>query len=128
MIKILLANFAKNDKLINSSSQEAHRTQVMRSMVLLLSLAAMCVASLPQRAVAQAGPPLITDDPETPGNGHWEINVAWTLSQKRNARLFGIPLLDINYGVGEHVQLKAEIPWLVQREHGAKTQSGVGSA
>jgi len=126
--KIVLANFAKNDNVVNSSSQEANRTQVMRSMVLLLFLVAMCAASLPRRVVAQGGPPLITDDPETPGNGHWEINVAWTLSHKRNARLFAIPLLDVNYGVGEHVQLKAEVPWLVRRERGAKTQSGIGSA
>jgi len=124
----VLANFAKNDNVVNSSSQEANRTQVMRSMVLLLFLVAMCAASLPRRVVAQGGPPLITDDPETPGNGHWEINIAWTLSQKRNARLFAIPLLDVNYGVGEHVQLKAEVPWLVLRERGAKTQSGIGSA
>ena len=124
----MVANFAKNDNVVNSSSPEANRTQVMRSIVLLLFLAAMCAASLPRRVVAQGGPPLITDDPETPGNGHWEINVAWTLSQKRNARLFGIPLLDVNYGVGEHLQLKAEVPWLVLRERGAKTQSGIGSA
>ena len=97
-------------------------------MVLLLFSVGLCVAILPRRVVAQGGPPLITDDPETPGNGHWEINVAWTLSQKRNARLFGIPLLDVNYGVGEHVQLKAEVPWLLLRERGAKTQSGIGSA
>src|SRR5437773_4194422 len=114
--------------MINSSSPEVNRTQVMRSMVLLLFLVAVCVAFLPPRVVAQGGPPLITDDPETPGNGHWEINVAWTLSQKQNRRLFAIPLLDINYGFGEHVQLKAEVPWLVLREHGAKTQSGIGSA
>src|SRR5256885_11374942 len=100
----------------------------MRSIVLLLFLVAMCVASLPKQVVAQGGPPLITDDPETPGNGHWEINVGWTLSQKRNARLFAIPLLDVNYGLGERIQLKAEVPWLVLRGRGAKTQSGIGSA
>ncbi len=29
------------------------------------------------RALAQAGPPFRTDDPETPGNKHWEINFGW---------------------------------------------------
>src|SRR5437588_288713 len=105
-----------------------NRRWLMRSQILLLFVFAVCVAALPRQAVAQGGPPLLTDDPETPGNGHWEINVAWTLSQKRNARLFAIPLLDVNYGVGEHVQLKAEVPWLVLRERAAKTQSGIGSA
>ena len=116
----MVANFAKNDNVINYSSGEANRTQVMRSMVLLLFLVALCVATLPRRVVAQGGPPLITDDPETPGNGHWEINVAWTLSQKQNRRFFGIPLLDVNYGLGEHIQLKAEVPWLVLRERERK--------
>src|SRR5256714_1481174 len=114
--------------MINSSSPEVNRTQVMRSMVLLLFLVAACVTALPPRVVAQGGPPLITDDPETPGNGHWEINVAWTLSQKQNRRLFGIPLLDVNYGLGENVQLKAEVPWLVLRDRRGGTQSGIGSA
>src|SRR5205823_7342111 len=100
----------------------------MRSLVLLLFLLAVCVAALPRRVVAQGGPPLLTDDPETPGNRHWEINVAWTLSQKQNKRLFAIPLIDINYGLGQQIQLKAEIPWLVLQGRGAKTQSGIGSA
>jgi len=99
----------------------------MRSLILLLFLVAVCVASLPRRVVAQAGPPLLTDDPETPGNGHWEINVAWTLSQKQNERLFAIPLIDINYGLGERIQLKAEVPWLVLQDRQRGTQSGIGS-
>jgi len=100
----------------------------MRSLVLLLFLVAVCVAALPRRVVAQGGPPLLTDDPETPGNGHWEINVAWTLSQKQNKRLFAIPLIDINYGLGQQIQLKAEVPWLVLQERRGGTQSGLGSA
>ena len=99
----------------------------MRSLILLLFLVAVCVASLPRRVVAQGGPPLLTDDPETPGNGHWEINIAWTLSQKQNGRLFAIPLVDINYGLGERIQLKAEVPWLVLQDRQRGTQSGIGS-
>src|SRR5438445_11169240 len=98
----------------------------MRSLVLLLFLVAVCVAALPRRVVAQGGPPLRTDDPQTPGNGHWEINVAWTLSQKQNERLFAIPLTDINYGLGQHIQVKAEAPWLVLQERPGRTQSGFG--
>src|SRR6266496_2436401 len=100
----------------------------MRSLFLLLFLVAVCVAALPRRIVAQGGPPLLTDDPETPGNGHWEINVAWTLSQKQNERLFAIPLIDINYGLGQRIQLKAEVPWLVLQERRGGNQSGIGSA
>src|SRR2546429_9755928 len=125
---MVLANGAKKGKVINYSSPEVKRTQVMRSMFLLFFWVVLCLASLPQRVVAQGGPPLITDDPETPGNRHWEINVAWTLSQKQNERLFAIPLIDINYGLGQHIQLKAEVPWLVLQERRGGTQSGIGSA
>src|SRR2546423_14381204 len=100
----------------------------MRLLILFLFLVAVCVVSLPRRVIAQGGPPLITDDPETPGNGHWEINVAWTLSQKQNERLFAIPLIDINYGLGQRIQLKAEVPWLVLQERRGGIQSGIGSA
>ena len=31
---------------------------------------------LPVRALAQGGPPMITDDPDTPGPGYREINLA----------------------------------------------------
>src|SRR3989442_14379653 len=105
-----------------------NRRWLMRSEILLLFVFAVCVAALPGQAVAQGGPPLLTDDPLTPGNRHWEINVAWTLSQKQNERLFAIPLIDINYGLGQHLQLKAEVPWLVLQERRGGAQSGIGSA
>jgi hypothetical protein len=100
----------------------------MRLQIPLLFIFAVCVAAPPRPVVAQAGPPLLTDDPDTPGNGHWEINVAWTLSQNRTSRLFGTPLLDINYGLGQRLQLKAEIPWLILNDQQRGTQAGIGSA
>ena len=40
-----------------------------------LTLLALCVwAPAPSRA--DAGPPYLTNDPGTPGNGNWEINLA----------------------------------------------------
>ena len=79
-------------------------------------------------AFAQGGPPLITDDPGTPGNGHWEINLAATIEKRRAGRLFEAPLADINYGLGNHIQLKLEIPWLVLQERGASTNAGLGNS
>jgi hypothetical protein len=34
----------------------------------------------PLSAFAQGGPPMVTDDPGTPGDGHWEINIASLLA------------------------------------------------
>jgi hypothetical protein len=32
---------------------------------------------LPALALAQGGPPFLSDDPDTPGNKHWEINLGF---------------------------------------------------
>src|SRR5947207_15653649 len=95
----------------------------MRSQMLLLFVLPICMTAVPRQVVAQAGPPLLTDDPDTPGNRHWEINVAWTLSPKQSDSLFGIPLIDINYGLVQRIQLKAEAPWLILKERRGGTRS-----
>jgi hypothetical protein len=48
---------------------------------------------------------MITDDPGTPGNGHWENNIAVTFEHRPSETSFDSPLIDLNYGVGEHIQL-----------------------
>jgi hypothetical protein len=62
------------------------------------------------RAAAQGGPPMITDDPGTPGKGKWEVNVAFTGHFARSEHVYELPLIDANYGLGDHLQLKAEGP------------------
>lgn len=63
------------------------------------------------RLAAQGGPPMITDDPGTPGDGHWEINTAFTAERRPGERAIEMPLLDLNYGLGERLQLKYEAAW-----------------
>ncbi len=77
---------------------------------------------------AFAGPPLLTDDPDTPGDKHWEINTAFTLDKRNSSATMETPLLDINYGVGDNIQLKYEVPMLVRHESGAGTQGGLGNS
>ncbi len=92
------------------------------------SLAAIAVFGLASaRARAQGGPPMVTDDPGTPGNGHWEINVALTLESRPDDRVLQAPLVDANYGLGERLQLKVEVPWLVEDADGV-AMSGLGNA
>jgi hypothetical protein len=83
---------------------------------------------VPDRALAQGGPPLITDDPDTPGPGYWEINLASIVERARSARRIEAPLADINYGVGARIQLKFEIPWLSGSETGQPMQAAPGNA
>ena len=70
---------------------------------------------------------MITDDTETVPKGHWEINSAFTIEQGADGRLFGAPLLDINYGLSKNMQLKVEIPWLVLHNNGQRSVSGLGN-
>jgi len=77
-------------------------------------------------AHGQGGPPLVTDDPGTPGPGHWEVNVAFTLDDRGAFQTFETPLVDANYGVGERLQLKLEIPWVVGTD--GQDASGLGNA
>ena len=78
--------------------------------------------------LAQGGPPLQTDDPGTPGDGGWEINIAFTLEEVEGERLFATPLLDLNYGYGDRIQLKFQIPWLILDEEGSPTRGGFGNS
>jgi hypothetical protein len=77
----------------------------------LLALACQC---------AVAGPPLITDDPDTLPKGQFELNTAYTLNLSARSDSGGgrtweheAPLFDLNYGFAEGVQLKFEVPLTV---------------
>jgi hypothetical protein len=51
----------------------------------------------PERAAADAGPPFITNDPGTPGNGNWEINIAAMQTAVPGESVRQLPQLDVNY-------------------------------
>src|ERR1700720_4540861 len=80
----------------------------------------MLVASVGRIAFAQGGPPMITDDPGTPGNGKWEINLAIAFEHRSDETSYDLPAIDLNYGVGDHIQLTLQTaPVLLKREdHG----------
>jgi hypothetical protein len=79
-------------------------------------------------ALAQGGPPLLTDDPGTPGDGNWEINLAFAVESLEDETTFEAPLLDINYGVGDTIQLKFELPWIFLHQDGDGTKNGLGNS
>ena len=83
------------------------------------TLALTCIFADILAAHAQGGPPMITDDPGTPGGGQWEINVAYQEDRTALARERSFPHVDLNYGLGDHIQLKYETGYLVV--------SGIGS-
>lgn len=58
----------------------------------LLVLAALLSAGA---ARAQGGPPFIMDDPGTPGNRHWEINLGWIANHNPGQSSCEIPDVDL---------------------------------
>jgi hypothetical protein len=76
-------------------------------LIALAPLLACCAAH------AQGGPPFLTNDPGTPGGGHWEINVAAAQTLTHGIDSYQLPQFDFNYGVGERVQLTYEVPYVI---------------
>jgi hypothetical protein len=94
--------------------------------VLLLSLFAVSLFA-PCIARAQGGPPYFTNDPGTPGNANWEINLGSMQTIARGVASYQVPQIDLNYGVGDRIQLTYEVPYVLNTGTGA-TRSGWGNA
>jgi hypothetical protein len=61
------------------------------------------------KQIFAGSPPLIIDDPETPGYRGWEINITSSLEHTHDGTEMENPLFDINYGLtSDRDQLKIE--------------------
>jgi hypothetical protein len=89
---------------------------------LLTTAGALCAAC------AQGGPPFITDDPGTPGAGHWEINLGWTGEHHAGSGDYELPNLDMNYGWGDRLQLKFDVPLAAATDENNTTRLGLGDS
>jgi hypothetical protein len=76
-------------------------------------------------ARAQGGPPFRTDDPDTPGNKHWEINFGWVGARNPAAGAYQVPDVDINYGLGDRIQLKYEFPIAIEETRAQAASDGL---
>lgn len=86
------------------------------------------ILALCARAMGEGGPPLIGDDPGTPGNGHWEINLACIGLEMPHQYTLETPHIDLNYGLGDHIQLKYEVGYLMGKEEGQVWTSGLNNS
>jgi hypothetical protein len=90
---------------------------------------AMLLVSTSSAAWAQGSPPLITDDTGTPGNNKWEINVGGTSELRHpDERQFEAPILDMNYGIGENIELSYQLPLLVTANRDEPSLMGLGDS
>jgi len=81
----------------------------------------------PKSARTQAGPPFLTNDPGTPGNANWEINLGSMQTIARGGSSYQVPQIDLNFGVGDRIQLTYEVPYVLQTGAGQPLESGWGN-
>ena len=79
-------------------------------------------------AFAQGGPPYYTNDPGTPGHLNWEINIGYMPFLYSDQSISHTPDVDINFGVGDRIQLTYENAWLRVQNPGAKAEFGMGQS
>ena len=72
------------------------------------------------------GPPMLTDDPGTPGSNRWEINASFN-SHIAKLNEFEAPLIDVNYGWKKRTQLKIEMPYLIAETADKNFSGNAGS-
>jgi hypothetical protein len=98
--------FTQNQSLITQNCTRSHS--------LLPFFAALLALISALAARAQGGPPFRTDDPDPPGNKHWEINFGFIGDRNPGAGQYQVPDFDINYGLGDRIQLKYELPIAIE--------------
>ncbi len=123
----MMSEVLSGTRSMDSLSTPNSFVRAWRGAVLPLSLALAFLAwAAPIPCRAQAGPPMITNDPGTPGPGRWEVNIAATGSRAASGWAIAAPDIDLNYGVGERIQLSAHMPWNHQRDDAGTWLSGAG--
>ena len=76
---------------------------------------------------AQGSPPMNTDDPGTPGNGSWEINLGVAQARAAGARATAGPIVDVAYGVTDNLEFGYAVAWL-QATGGGQSESGLSNS
>jgi hypothetical protein len=96
---------------------------VLRNFIPLLFL---CFAT--PFAMAQGGPPYYTNDPGTPENMNWEINLGYMPFYYSDQSVSHTPDVDINFGIGDRIQLTYENAWLRVQNPSSAVKYGVGQS
>jgi hypothetical protein len=90
-----------------------------------LAMAIGCLL-VPSQARAQGGPPYYTNDPGTPGSNNWETNLGYMPFLYNGMSTTHTPDVDINYGLGERIQLTFENAWLRDKDGAERAKYGAG--
>ena len=92
----------------------------MKNLGLAISICWLVLAG-----TTKAGPPFVTDDPEVPPVGGWEINLPFTLNRTPGLAQMNAPIFDFNYGLPQ-LQLEFDVPIAVSSDDTKGTNAGLG--
>ncbi len=125
----LMLNFIPSGSTENSGPSPGQRVVISeRSKTRLRTI--LCFFSLlllgSGLSFAQGGPPFYTTDPATPGHLNWEINFGYMPFLYSGNSITHTPDVDINFGVGDRIQLTYENAWLRVWNQGTPAKYGLG--
>jgi hypothetical protein len=83
---------------------------------------------VPACSLAQGGPPYYTNDTGTPGNLNWEINFGYMPFFYSTNSVSHTPDVDINFGIGDRIQLTYENAWLRVQNPSSQIKFGLGQS
>jgi len=69
-------------------------------------------------------PPMQSEDTDTPGSNNWEVNFLLNAQLAGSERRIEVPTLDLNYGVGDRIQLSYEVPYVFARQEQSDAGGG----
>jgi hypothetical protein len=75
---------------------------------------------------AVAGPPFVTDDPDTTDYKHWEVDFFSLTDHAKGGDFIQFPAIEVDYGLIPDVQLHAIAPPTYDRAPGDKAHFGYG--
>lgn len=104
------------------------KLQSLRTRFALKAIFGLLFFSASSLLFAQGGPPYYTNDPGTPGNHNWEINLGYMPFYYEGQSVSHTPDVDINFGVGERIQLTYENAWLRVADSGSQAKYGLGQS
>jgi hypothetical protein len=105
-----------------------HATGILRRILRQTGLTLLLVCLAGAYARAQGGPPYYTNDPGTPGHLNWEINLGYMPFLFHGQSVSHTPDVDINFGVGERIQLTYESAWLRVKNPGSPVEYGMNQS
>jgi Putative MetA-pathway of phenol degradation len=76
--------------------------------------------------VLRAGPPFLTDDPETPEYRHWEFYIASQYAKDNDGESGTAPHFELNYAVLPDVMLHTLVPLAWDNPNDASSKYGLG--